>query len=161
MARLLSVGLDIKHTKSEANLEQETADFLHNLLAVSLPPDEPQVKSLSGILSRLCWKEGLQGGKTIGEILRNPKTNISLIKKVKEYGKKLVRSTKSKGEHNAAIAIYYAAIAEALVFWDIRITKFPYRSLERYFSLLLKKEWILPEFVGLFVKARQYCRNKM
>ena len=79
---------------------------------------------------------------------------------VKDYGKKLSRSSKSEAEHVTANTIYYAAIAGALFFHKKRITKFSYKDLGHSFSLIGKQKWIPEDLRELFKKASKYCLNK-
>ena len=59
----------------------------------------------------------------------------------------------------AAVVVYYAAIAYALVVHNIKITKFSLKDLCNAFSLLSNTEWIPPFLSSLFGKAREYCQN--
>lgn len=52
------------------------------------------------------------------------------------------------------MAIYYAAVAGALVFHDSKITEHSFERLERAFGMLIAKTWMASELVGLFEKCR-------
>ena len=69
-------------------------------------------------------------------------------------------SAKSEAEHDAATAVYFAAIASALLFHDRKITTFSYKSLDESFSKLINEKWIVKDIAELFDRACRVCRQK-
>ncbi|KPL20813.1 MAG: hypothetical protein AMJ75_11170 [Phycisphaerae bacterium SM1_79] len=67
---------------------------------------------------------------------------------------------RSEPEHAVAVAIYYAAIASALVFHDVKVTTHSYESLEASFTRLINKPWMSAELNSLFIRALKLCRKK-
>jgi hypothetical protein len=84
-----------------------------------------------------------------------------LIKKIKEHGKSLSQSTKVDVEHDIANAIYYAAIAHALIYHDFKITKFSYKELEKALSFFAQTDWVSTDLLELFAKAVKYCQDRL
>jgi len=160
LARLLNIGSDIGETPNEPDPEEKKAQLLHDWLAATLPLDAVLIESLPVILQRLHRQLWPYLGEPFGNLLKNPKIDILVIRKIKDYSKKLVTSAKSKAEHDAATAIYFAAIASALLYNDVKITKFSYKSLDESFSRLVDQKWITAEMAELFSRACIVCRQK-
>ena len=90
--------------------------------------------------------------------MQNSGTDVVVLRKVKDYGKKLSDKAESKVQYHAANTVYYAAIASALVFHDKKITKYSYRDLDKYFCRLDKEKWIPEALRSLFSRAAEYCQ---
>ncbi len=160
LSNILKIGSDTSRAKGQTDQEQIKAKLLQEWLSTSLPLDKVLVESLPSILARVCRQLQPLAHESFGNLLQDPKVDIEAIKKIKDHSKKLVKSAKSDSEHEAAAAIYYAAIANALVFHKHRITKISYQNLEDTFSSLAKSNWLSPELVELFKKAQTFCRKK-
>jgi len=61
-------------------------------------------------------------------------------------------------EHAAAIVIYYAAIAGALLFHDHKITEHSSETLEQSFAMLVGKRWLPSELRRHLATAQEACR---
>jgi len=59
-----------------------------------------------------------------------------------------------------ADAIYFGAIASALLFHDTKITSYSYPSLAESFKTMTEKRWMAPELARHFSKARNLCKKK-
>ena len=160
LARLLNIGSDTDGTESALGPEERKAELLHDWLAATLPLDAVLVESLPDILQRLCRQLQPHIGERFGKVLKDPKTDILVIKKIKDYSKKLVLSAKSEAEHDAATVIYFAAIASALLFHNRKMTKFSYKTLEESFSRLANTTWVTGDIAELLRKACVVCRQK-
>ncbi len=160
LARLLNIGSDISETENDVDQKEKKAELLHDWLAATLPLDAVLLETLPTILQRLCRQLQPHVGEPFGNLLKEPKTDILVIRKIKDYSKKLVTSAKSEAEHDAATAIYFAAIASALLFHDRKITTFSYKSLDESFSKLINEKWIAKDIAELFSRACRACRQK-
>lgn len=160
LASLLGIGSETRRLYRKSNPDQKKAEMLRRRLRGTLPLDKSQVEMLPAVLSHLCHTIGLLAGETNMDLLLNPDTDIYLIKRVKDYYKKLSRHAESEVEYETAKAVYFAAIASALVFHKLRITKFSYKNLKSLFASLLKKKWIPRDLAVLFNDARKYCKKK-
>ena len=160
LARLLNIGSDISETENDVDEKEKKSELLYDWLAATLPLDAIFIETLPTILQRLYRQLQLHADESFGNLLKEPKTDILVIKKIKDYSKKLVSSSKSEAEHDAATAIYFAAIASALVFHDRKITTFSYKSLCESFSKLIDEKWIAEDIAELFSRACRVCRQK-
>ena len=160
MVRLFNIFADTSEAGKEKDLDEIKAILLQDWFAQTLSSSPPPSGELSRNQSKLANTIWAHASEPIGERLKDPKTEISLIRKIKEYSKKLSRRAKSKVEHHAANTIYYAAIAHGLVFSDSRITSFSYKELRKSFSHLSNEAWIPKGLLELFMNASEYCGNK-
>ena len=159
LANLLKIGSDVKDSDDRMSPEQEKTELLYDRLADLFPLDSAQQGAFPFIQDHLSSVLNLQRNEAVGEILQNSKSDIVVIRRIKGYYNKLSEHTDSKNECDVAVAIYYAAIACALVFHNEKISKFSYRRLERSFSSLISKSWISTELIKLFTEAHQLCQN--
>lgn len=162
LARLLKIGSDESQSETNAGQrEQKKARLLQDWLAATLPVDAVFVESLPRVLRRLYQELKPLGSRPFGTLLQDPEADMSVIKKIKDCSKKLVESAKSEAEHDAATAVYYAAIASALVFHDQRITSFSYVNLMNSFASLKEQSWLTAELVKLYGEAYDSCQEKI
>ena len=160
LARLLGIGSYISEDKDQVDQEQKKAELLRDWLAAKLPIEEAMVESLPTIIRRVCQELQPLAGEPFGNLLQDPETDITTIRRIKDYSKKLAMSARSEAEHDAATAIYFAAIASALVFHDRKITTYSYKSLDESFSKLINETWIAKDISELFSKACKVCNQK-
>jgi hypothetical protein len=158
--RLLKIGEDTKDSDRKMNRTENKRQLLRRQLTGTLPLDESQVKVLPAVLGQLCHTMGLLAGETILTLVKDPSIDISLIGKIKQYGRDLAARAKSEDQREVATAIYFAAIANAMTFHDSKISQFSYRKLEKAFSRLIKEKWISSELRVLFTKAHKVCKEK-
>ena len=93
----------------------------------------------------------------MGGVLLDSETGLDVLETIKDYGKKLVAGKDSEAEHAVSTAIYFAAIASALLFHDQKITSYTYPALAEAFSTLIDKQWLAPELARHLAKARRLC----
>ena len=101
----------------------------------------------------------LVGGRAPGQVLLDPKADASHVLVVKEQAKRLARGKCSPDELASLNAIYYAAIASALVFHHEKITRHTYQTLKTSFGKLMERPWMPAELVKLFAQARKRCNE--
>lgn len=141
--------------------EKRTAgDILSEILRQEalLEADAPQ--SASAVLGRPCDEMLASCGHSIGELILAPKTDLATLKCLKDYGKELVRREGTGPEREALTAVYYAAIASALLSHDRRITELSYNQLDSSFCSLIAKPWIPTELKDLFRRAQDACSRR-
>lgn len=160
LARLWNVGADASEKDKKADPIQRRSELLRDWLASTLPLDPDLDKLLPAVLMRLFRELKPFAGETFSSLLRDPETDISTIKKIKKFSRKMVESARSEAEHDAAAAVYYAAIASALVYHDHKITSFSYEQLEDFFASLTDKTWLTRDLTELFKKAHKLCRKR-
>jgi len=140
--------------------ENKKTELLQDRLSETLLSGSLKDSPLSKELTHLCHISGIAAGETIRQLLANPTTDMQLINKIKEHGKILSQNAKTEAEHDTANALYYAAIAHALVYHNTKITKFSYDELEKSLNVFIDKDWISKDLSELFKKAVKYCLDK-
>lgn len=155
---LLRVCSEAKPAGEQIDSNQKKAELLQDFLAESLPV-EALKSNLSEQLTSLCKISGIASEVSVGDLLTRPKTDVRLLRMIRDYFKKESKCADPETEE-AATTIYYAAIAYALVVHNLKITKFSFRDLHSAFSLLVNTEWIPPALSSLFGKACAYCQSK-
>ena len=158
--RLLGLAMSAEASEAGGDSGEKKADALYDILENPLPVDKLILDSLPVVMRGLCRKLRSVAGEAMGELLRNPQTDISTIRGIKEYAKQSGTQARCETEGDAFLAIYYSAIASALVFHDEKITEHSYEDLEQFFSSFAERAWIPEELTGLFTKAGKYCHNK-
>jgi hypothetical protein len=160
LARLLAIGLQAQHGEGNPGNSRTPAEVLQDILDRELPLDPASPNSLASVL---CWtsEEVLSAaGRTIRDLLLEPETHLVVIKTLKDYGKGLVRRAGPGAKETAATVIYYAAIANGLVFHGRKITRHSYRTLHEAYAELQRKALVPEELKDLFAKALAVCRRK-
>ena len=161
LADLLSIGLVKDSFSNHAmNSDDEIKRFFQLLLKRKIPKEACLVDAIMLFLREDKVYSNRIINHSLGELLTNPKTEIDLLKTIKDYSKKIYQSTISKGENSIAIAIYYAAIAGGLVYHDIKISEHNYNTLKSAFSNLMQRPWITTEIKHLFSQAYEICQNE-
>lgn len=157
---LLRICSEAGAAEEQTDSDQRKAELLQDLLAETLPV-EAFTGNLSKQLTTLCHIFGIGSEESVRDLLSNPKTDVNLLRVIRDYFKKKSKSANSEAERDVVNTIYYAAIAYALVVHNLKITKFSYKDLHKAFTLFANVQWIPPVLSGLFGKACEYCRNKV
>lgn len=147
-----SVDVDTKPDKSELINEK-----LNETVPIYFSTEQDPVHKLH----RLRHTIAVLSGEPIGKLLDNPKTDITLIRMIKDYGRKLSDKSKPETERQITKTISFAAIAHALVYHNIKISSYPYEKLRKDYSRLSKETWIPKNLLDLFIKAAEYCTAKI
>ena len=143
------------------DIDQQKADVLSDRLGDTLPLFYSTEQRPSSRLKRLGQTIAALAGEPIGKLLQDPKTDITITRMTKDYGRKLSTNATSEAEHHAANTIYYAAIAHALVRGGLKITKLSYEDLLESFCQLSKEDWIPKSLRDLFGEASEYCKIRV
>jgi len=162
VVKLLNIGMEKCETSDD--MEQQKADLLSDRLSETLPLYYSPEQTPSTKLKRLGQTIAALAGEPIGKLLQDPKTDIAIIRMMKDHGRRLstkAKKAKSEVEHHTANTIYYAAIAHALVNHNIKMTKHSYEDLQQSFDQLSKEEWIPENLRGLFAEAFECCKVKL
>jgi len=166
LARLWGVGDDASADRAEPTEDQRQGEALRDQLAAALPLDPTISATLPEALSHVLEEFHPLPDSSVGSLLLDPHTEPAVVGQIKDRYRAKAESCTGALERQAATAIYYAAIAYALVFqensWfrENRITTFSYGQLEAHFSQLLGIRWLTPDLVRLFERAQAICREK-
>jgi len=159
VVELLNIGSDVPETPDDK--DQQKAELLSDRLNETHPLYYSTEDKLSKKLKNLRHTIVVLAGEPIGKLLQDPGTDIAIVKMTKDYGRKLSKRANSEAEHHTANTIYYAAIAHALIFHDLKITKYTYNNLHESFYHLSKENWIPDWLLELFMRASEYCKVRV
>ena len=120
IAELLGIGKEAVSTPISS--DQHKSDLISEKLNQTVPIYLPAEQGPSDELQHLRDTIAVLSGEPIRKLLQNPKTDIALVRVIKDYGRKLSDCSESEAEYHISNTIYYAAIAHALVFHDLKIT---------------------------------------
>ncbi|MBL7220650.1 MAG: hypothetical protein ISS69_11095 [Phycisphaerae bacterium] len=98
--------------------------------------------------------------ETLEKLLLGSKVDLATITALKSRGKFLVRGAKTEACYDIAVAVYYAAVASALVHFDRKISKLPNEDLDKAFGALIGRVWMTEGLRDLFERARAICREE-
>jgi len=160
LARLLAIGIEGACEGEDPAACRALTDVLKEMLDNKLPLDPSLPDSLPALLNWTSDQVLAAAGHAMSNLLLDPKTDLSVIKVLKDYAKELARRGAPEAKQAAATVIYYAAIASALAFHEHKMSLHSYEKLHEAYIELRKKAWIPPELKGLFRKASEACRQK-
>ena len=155
LVQLLDIGAE--DMGPEPDVDRARGDLLRLRLAGTLPVRAEMAKELPAIVTRLCKELLPLQGKSLGDVLLDRHTPLNVLETIKDFGKKASAQKDRKAEHDVAIAIYYAALAAAVLFYDRKITKWSYGHLAKAFDSLIGKAWMADDLVDLLSKAKEAC----
>ena len=158
LQHLLRLCNEYNGTEEPLDPHQKKSELLQDLLAESLEAEVPP-GYFPEPLTKLCKISGIIYRDSIRTLLTSPHSDIDALKKIKEYFKCLSQRSESEIEHDVSNTIYYASIASALVFHDIKITTFSFENLRTFFARLAQEEWISKDIQQLYIKAQKSCER--
>jgi len=160
LARLWELGAGGELPEERRYADHIAAELLRERLDSPLPMDPAQSDSLLVMVGGASVGLLPLAGRSLREVLLDPHTGMAAIQPIKDYAKQLARRHRTGPEHEAAIGIYYTALAGALVYRGEKITAHGYDYLRDSFEQLLSKPWLPPEVAELFRRARQVCSDR-
>ena len=133
---------------------------LCDLLSEVLPFDSERLARLPLGVRELV--EGLPRlrGEPLKDVICGPQSQLRDLRAAKDHAKSIADGTITGAKREAARAVYYGAIAAALVYHDEKISRHTYEKLYGYFGCQMGKRWILPSLLHLFAQARDICDRK-
>lgn len=161
LAHLWNIGGKTEQSKIEEDQEKTKVELLRDRLAQKIPLDHVVAQILPKALAQVCKDIQPFTGNSYGTLINDPLTDVTILKKIKDDNKKLAQHISSDDEYDVVTAIYYAAIASALVYHNQRITSFSYDHLNEKYISLLGNSWLTSDLRNLFQKARNCCDQKM
>lgn len=161
LAQLLQLGADEENSAMPEDVNAEKAARLAALLKHSPPLSAVLAQSLPAIIQRVCQELESLPENTVDGILLDPSSDVGVIDQIKKYAKQRSKSACSSAEREAAIAMYYAAIASAMVFHNKQITKNSTAKLKKSFERLSALEWMDGRIAGLLSDAASLCAKRI
>lgn len=154
-SRLLGFALDADRPVPPPDENEQRGDLLYDLLRCPLPvrevacnPSVPAANSSHGGLRSVF-------GPSIRELLQDSKTDVAVLQRIKEYAKTLGRNARSEVEKDVFLAVYFAAIAAAIVLHDERITEHTAPDLAQFLDSFAQAAWMPTDLADLLRRARE------
>jgi len=154
LADLLILGRRGEEPSSQLTEKQA----LHEMLGIQLTLDGSGPDLPPAVIGRPCEELRPYVGRAVGEMVLDAEAGVEVNKTLKDYARALARRSGAAPLEAAAKALYYAAIANALVFRGHKITQHSYEDLETAFETLETRPWMSPELAQLFEGARLVCQ---
>ena len=159
LAEMLGMGAGGRQDEHMTSTEARE-DYLARQLRSTLPLTREQAAKLADVAMQ--FRQGLPlGGRAVGEALLDEQTQLAELTQIKEHGKAMSVSGETEVERDGGLAIYFAAIASALLHHDTRITTYSYAALVDGFGRLIDKRWMDPKLARHFAKARKLCKKRV
>jgi len=159
VARLVGIALSSERGEG-TNTDAAIRELLQACLADTPWAEQSRERAWPRAIGRLLGPHRPEAKRSVAEILLDPHAALSTVKDVRRYAKEKAARTDDEAEHTVMTTIYFAAIANRLVFHGQRITTYSYESLRSSFGKLHGKSWLPADLAGLFEKAEKACRNK-
>ena len=153
LAKLWTIGGDQEGDGIERTDDQIRSELLHDFLAEKMPVDQALAQILPDVLAQMCEEIKPFTGNSFSQLILNPDSDLLVLKRIKDFSKEWRKKAASALERDVIAAIYYAAIASALVYHGQRITSFSRDALKKTFSSLIAKKWLTGDLKALFKKA--------
>ena len=157
--RLLSIALNTDDQETSPSGEEKRGDLLCDILRRPLPNRgfgfdgrSPGTCTSDLTLPSVC-------GPPIRELLGASDTDVSVLRRIKEYAKKAGAHVESEVEKDVFLAVYFAAIAAALAFRGERITEHADENLAHFFADFAVAGWMTTDLAGLFDRAVPCCQE--
>jgi len=160
LARVFGWAPETPSGEPPADPHEDRAQILQDWLHESPPMPRETVDLQTPIARRLCRGSSPDEGKSVLALLLDPGGDIQVIRRIKQRYKSLATRRRSPGQHAAAVAIYYAAIATALRFCDQKITRYAYEDLDAAFGKPTRRTWMDPVLAEHLASAQELCRAK-
>jgi hypothetical protein len=153
--RLLDLALGPPDPGEPRDENEERGDLLHDILRCSLPLRAGPREGLRTAATTSCQSLRSVVGPPIGELLQDPGTSVAVLKEIKQYAKARGSQAASEREKDVFLAVYFAAIATAMVSHGERITEHTDEDLTRSLSFFAKAPWMQTDLMGLFRRLAQ------
>jgi len=149
--RLLGLALGPHPPGAAADPDEERGDLLWAILRRPMGPPPTQAMPVAAAGS--CPGPGSLARSPLDESLQDPRTDVAVLREIKDYAKSLGEQAASQAERDVFLAVYFAAIASALTLHGERITQHTTQDLARFFNAYPKRTWIPSELSTIFGHA--------
>jgi hypothetical protein len=120
-----------------------------------LPDPEASSQNSDESASGICPPLRCIAGPPIGEVLCAPATSLDTLLAIKQYAKNQGACAESQVRKDIYLAVYFAAIAAAIVSHSVYITDHTQKDLVQFLGFLAKATWMPANLTGLFSRATQ------
>jgi hypothetical protein len=157
--RLLSLGLEPDRPVTPPDENEQRGDLLCDILRCPLPADVSEHGAVPPGVGKPCPGFRTVAGPPLGELLQDPQTEVAVLRRVKEYAKSLGCNAGSEVEKDVFLAVYFAAIAAAMVFHNELITEHFARDLTQFLDSFAQAAWMPTDLKDLFSSGQQAISN--
>ena len=141
--------------------ERTITELLRQWFYAAVPTDRLITQSMQDMLAELQRDLLPLSGQPLGTVLLNPQTETAILVALKNHGKRQAqRENNQTASYHAALALYFAAIASALVFHGEKISTHSYVTLAAAFDTLRRKPWMVTELGDLLARAQTVCTQR-
>ena len=138
-----------------ARMEQ----WLQEQLAEKCPVSGSRGRSQSRLLERIEETVLQNMNGSVGQALSDPKVPVELVQAIKDRYKEWAGKEADKDKQRIHTAIYFAAIARALVSHNQTITHHPHDYLIHSFETLRGERWVSSPLRALYAEAKRLCES--
>lgn len=135
----------------------EMGQLLREQLSEKCPVPRSERPSRSWLLDRMQEKVLLDLSRSVGEVLSDSQAGLDALGDIKDRYKGWAQKATDKHIQHVYTALYFAAIARALVSHRRRITDHPTEYLVRSFKVLAGEPWMVSSLSELYLQALQAC----
>jgi hypothetical protein len=160
LARLLDVSARAAESADLMSDDQIRHTLLREHLSRRLSHDESLRDALLAAPGQTGSRIRALLDRSLRDALLAPENDTTLLRVIKDQGKRLSGRVASGHENQIGITVYHAAIASALVHHGQKITQYAYEALEQHFSALAGQTWMVCELQALFTEAAKSCRQR-
>jgi hypothetical protein len=157
--KLFSLALDADERAASTSGDEERGDLLCDILRCPLPAQDLEFGACPRTMRRSHSTLSLVYGPPMRDLLDSPETDVSILRRIKEYAKALGSRAELDVEEDVFFAIYFAAIAAARVFHGERITDHTDEDLAGFLADFALAGWMRANLAVLFKKAAACCRE--
>jgi hypothetical protein len=158
--RLLRIGLSEPSSEDkDVEPDEKRTDYLYQILVSTLPVAQKIRAALPDLIVGQAQDLSSISGKSIGELIQDRETDLATLTKIKKHSRQRGMAADSKEEEDACMAVYFAAIASALVSHGAKISDHEDKDLPRFFDSFVRKPWVIEELRGLLKRASDYAKR--
>ncbi len=130
-------------------------DLLEQYLDTTVIPSPQITEKFPAVFMHIYREINSRKGRSVGDYLLDASTSLLVLKEIKEHHREVAHTSRSQAERQVATAIYFAAIAAALVFRHEKITSYSNNEVGKAIDRLSIESWIPLEIRDLFTRATE------
>lgn len=152
---LLGIGLEPEKPATSFDGNERRGDLLCDILRSPLPMESAERIASSPRVANPALAFRSVTGPPLRELLLDPKTEVSVLRRVKEYAKTMGQKATTEVEKDVYLAIYFAAIAAAWAYHGARITRHSDTEVGQFLVHYVSVKWVPSSLQQVFQKANQ------
>ncbi len=145
---------------NDPDVDEKARQHLEQHLEAAYIAGSESKESLSAVMTHAYKEVKTRSGQTLKTLLLDPYTELDMLNDIKQTYKARAQHAPSEIEKSCARILYYAVIANALVFHQKRISSFSYHTLKRNLTKLINKSWLDSDTRHLLTQACRVCEDR-